>query len=609
MSGPFSAHPTMSEGIYPIHTAAVQSPIAMSTQPSKAARKASGADIDFINLVADGLQADDPDCVTERLFPTGQVTPDLVRTAAAIHVPVLPSSQQPGLVALMETLAAGLPPPLPPHPGLLRPSPLGHMQGPPSFVPVGCGLQHASEDHGVVLGEIRQDFRSHYVLGRLLGEGGLGRVFSASPIANPELSVAVKIVVKANLTVEQLLQLRKEVCIMFFLKSCPNILRIQEVFESDTEVAIVMEECTRSVKDFYASVTWGSASDMERLGAQHFQQMLAAVRQCHASCVIHRDISLDNFLLAKDGSIRLADFGLAVVMEQVAMCQNGTFFEQGTVYGKRQYISPEGACGYFSFKSDIWALGCCLYFTILGSMPYFSPPSWMGDPDASMDLRDLFSGIFQNNVETRFSVDQIVSHPWVTRMGLALPASAGIVARWRRFATLDSIQKRLVLLISQYVRPTHVLALKDVFRTLDLDKSDTISFDEFRHYATSLSIPDEELRAAFDAADIDGSATINSHEFVASYISASELTRATTLRRVFNDLDTDHNGTISAEEFFRGLPLIGGRDADMPAVQAYFGYFDQNSDYQIDFNEFLSAVTALCANLQDDVTCVAEFHG
>ena len=76
--------------------------------------------------------------------------------------------------------------------------------------------------------------------------------------------------------------------------------------------------------------------------------------------VVHRDITPDNLLLREDGQIFLIDFGAANQFLGAAT---------GTLVGKQAYIAPEQFRGKAQEKSDIYALGCTLYFLLTGTDP------------------------------------------------------------------------------------------------------------------------------------------------------------------------------------------------------------------------------------------------
>ena len=71
--------------------------------------------------------------------------------------------------------------------------------------------------------------------------------------------------------------------------------------------------------------------------------------------VIHRDLKLQNILLAKDGTIKIADFGLAKILKDVGESTK-------TFCGTPTTIAPEIVEGKgCTFSADVWSLGCIFY--------------------------------------------------------------------------------------------------------------------------------------------------------------------------------------------------------------------------------------------------------
>lgn len=75
----------------------------------------------------------------------------------------------------------------------------------------------------------------------------------------------------------------------------------------------------------------------------------------HGWKILHRDIKLQNIFLTGNNTIKLGDFGISKVLES-------TVEAAMTVVGTPYYMSPE-VCESkpYTFKSDVWALGCVLY--------------------------------------------------------------------------------------------------------------------------------------------------------------------------------------------------------------------------------------------------------
>ena len=92
-----------------------------------------------------------------------------------------------------------------------------------------------------------------------------------------------------------------------------------------------------------------------------------ALSYAHAQGVLHRDVKPSNVLLATDGRIYLADFGLARMAEAGELT-----ISSDVMLGTPQYISPEQASGRRDLDNgtDIYSFGILLYELLVGKVPY-----------------------------------------------------------------------------------------------------------------------------------------------------------------------------------------------------------------------------------------------
>ncbi|VAH90415.1 unnamed protein product [Triticum turgidum subsp. durum] len=202
-----------------------------------------------------------------------------------------------------------------------------------------------------------------YELGRTIGEGTFAKVRFAKNTETME-PVAIKILDKEKVQKLRLVeQIRREICTMKLIKH-PNVVRLHEVMGSKARIFIVLEYITGG-ELFDTIYTNGRLKEEE--ARKYFQQLINAVDYCHSRGVYHRDLKLENLLLDAAGNLKVSDFGLSALTEQVKA--DGLLH---TTCGTPNYVAPEVIedRGYDGAAADIWSCGVILFILLAGFLPF-----------------------------------------------------------------------------------------------------------------------------------------------------------------------------------------------------------------------------------------------
>jgi len=214
---------------------------------------------------------------------------------------------------------------------------------------------------------------NRYEILELIGRGGMANVYKAKCHRLDRL-VAVKILhsdLAQNADFRRRFMDESRAVAQL---SHPNIVSVYDVSCSDDVDYIVMELIDGVTLKQYME----RRGQMDWREALHFiTQIMRGLSHAHSRGVIHRDIKPQNIMVLRDGSVRVADFGIACLADQ------GQTLTQETL-GSVHYISPEQARGdRVDARSDIYSAGVVLYEMLTGKLPF------QGDSAVSVAIQHL----------------------------------------------------------------------------------------------------------------------------------------------------------------------------------------------------------------------------
>ncbi len=145
-----------------------------------------------------------------------------------------------------------------------------------------------------------------------------------------------------------------------------NIVKVYDISQ-DGELPFIVVECVAG-RDLGSLLGGGSKGRLnEGFVRRMAEQLLRALSYAHRRGIIHRDIKPSNILLTPEGTIKVADFGIARIIEE----DDEAGGEPGEIVGSARYMSPEQLRGGEArAESDIYSVGVLLYHCLTGRPPF-----------------------------------------------------------------------------------------------------------------------------------------------------------------------------------------------------------------------------------------------
>lgn len=201
-----------------------------------------------------------------------------------------------------------------------------------------------------------------YTVLKKLGEGGKGIVYKARDTVLNRV-VAIKMLKSAVTSEEAYSRFMIEAQAVAKLNH-PNIVSIYDIGKEDEKQFFVLEFVDgESLRDIIGTYPEGKCDiqTILRIG----MDVCGALQYAHSQKVLHRDIKPENVIVTREGVAKLMDFGLAKMIGQPRLTQ------EGVIVGTVAYVAPEVALGKGAdARSDLYSLGAVLYEAAVGRPPF-----------------------------------------------------------------------------------------------------------------------------------------------------------------------------------------------------------------------------------------------
>ncbi|MQL79089.1 hypothetical protein Taro_011542 [Colocasia esculenta] len=474
------------------------------------------------------------------------------------------------------------------------------------------------------------DIGGCYELGQELGRGEFGVTYLCTDRETREAFACKSISKKKLRTAVDIEDVRREVDIMRYLPTHPNIVTFKDTYEDDNAVHLVMELCEGG-ELFDRIVARGHYT--ERAAALITKTIVEVVQVCHKHGVMHRDLKPENFLFAnkkETSELKVIDFGLSV------MFKPGERFTE--IVGSPYYMAPEVLKRNYGHEVDVWSAGVILYILLCGVPPFwaeseqgiaqaiircaldFKRDPW---PKVSDNAKDLVQRMLNPDPTKRLTAQEVLGtiqfffidsllnvvehrsdHPWLQNDKKAPNVSLGetVKARLKQFSVMNKFKKRALRVIAEHLSVEEVAGIKEMFQMMDTNNNGKITFEELKVGLHKLGqqIPDPDVQILMDAvknltlvkdADVDGNGALDYGEFVAVSIHLRKIGNDEHLREAFAYFDRDKSGYIEIEELRDSLSDDLGPNNE-EVINAIIHDVDTDKDGRISYDEFAAMMKA-----------------
>lgn len=200
-----------------------------------------------------------------------------------------------------------------------------------------------------------------YRLTTSLGRGAMGEVWRATDeVLGRE--VAVKLLLPTSPDCAARERFRREAMIAGRLTH-PNVVAVHDFGYHESHPYLILELVTgASLADRLEKLGSFPPREVRRIAGQ----VAAGLVEAHGHGVVHRDIKPGNLLMTPEGTVKLADFGIARLDET-----DEGLTQAGLIVGTSYYLAPERALAQAAGPaSDMYSLGCVLYQLMTGHVPF-----------------------------------------------------------------------------------------------------------------------------------------------------------------------------------------------------------------------------------------------
>eukprot|EP00467_Chlorarachnion_reptans_P000316 CAMPEP_0114506822 /NCGR_PEP_ID=MMETSP0109-20121206/11651_1 /TAXON_ID=29199 /ORGANISM="Chlorarachnion reptans, Strain CCCM449" /LENGTH=597 /DNA_ID=CAMNT_0001685473 /DNA_START=113 /DNA_END=1906 /DNA_ORIENTATION=+ len=388
----------------------------------------------------------------------------------------------------------------------------------------------------------------------------------------------------------------------------PNVIRFYEAFEDSTYLYLSMELCEGG--ELFLKLH-DKRELSEKDTAKILAEVLKGLKHLHDQNIVHCDLKPENLVFlkkGKDSPIKIIDFGLSkpipphVYLHQFA----------GTPY----FTAPEVIEGRYYTAADMWSMGIIMFLLLFGYPPFHASKRKEGsaataeilskvkrgfdkrvregygahfpeDIQVSDSARDLISKLLTRNTRDRYTVDEMMAHPWFEEAkGMTTNIDPRVMKSMREFHRANKFHSMVLHALTSHTKKEEEIVAK-AFDEIDENHDGMITLEELKHALKGLN--SKEVQRIFHELDenLDGSLDIK--ELTMAYHQRRVLAKEERLWEAFMILDLKGDMRLSLQEIKKAI-LENPQTKNLcteAEIEKVFKEADIDRDGIVDYDEFL----------------------
>ena len=205
------------------------------------------------------------------------------------------------------------------------------------------------------------------------------------------------------------------------------------------------------------------------------------------------------------------------------------------------------------------------------------------------DAKEVVAGMLTRDPRQRWTIPQVLNHEWMRGNARDTPLDSAVLKRLQHFSKMNKLKRRALQIIAGSMTQDEIAGLKNMFETIDKDRSGSITFNELKDglKKQGSSATEQQLKDMMADVDADGNGTLNLDEFIAATMHIYNAVKDENIVNAFRAMDTDNSGYLTADELKAALES-SDHGISVDEINNIVKDVDKNHDGKIDYEEFAS---------------------